>query len=60
MVVTSCFAGSVEVSRDKELAQKQYLKYQVQIMPTIWNEMHKALDLPQPDPLWTDGVKAVL
>lgn len=55
-VIISCFAGSVNVSRDKELAQKQYLQCRMHKIPALWNEVHKALGIPQPDPLWTQTV----
>ena len=54
--LTACFAGNIVVSRDKEFAQKQYLQCRAQIIPSLWNDAHKALGLPQPDPLWTQTV----
>ena len=41
--LTACFAGNIVVSRDKELAQKQYLQCRAQTIPSLWNDAHKAL-----------------
>ena len=41
--LTACFAGNIVVSRDKELAQQQYLQCRAQIIPSLWNDAHKGV-----------------
>ena len=52
--LTACFAENINMSQGKELARNQYMPSTDN--PLIWNDVHKALGLPQPDPLWTQTV----